>query len=622
MSHGTLVPVLAGDRLVGVFFHGRGRFDLAAPAAPADAVFRTNVKRASTYSPNASGGIGDGIESALIMASSGLEGLAGERPWLTGAIPPGFEEWFARHLERFRDDWTPRWMDLMPRAFVDPPAEPLVIIEIAASKHDLAFRRDAMRDHVETLAVMNRRRTWIDVPQLKNRRVADELATVPVGRTWLEPIPKRFMLRAVDLSLVNARELRAELTVRETFQALQPLAVLDLVLWSSRLGTVGAHAGFAEHPYTVERVSLADGQSLPFHHAHDALTVQLPRVLAAGEEVTVEFVITGDVLFRPGNDNYWELPTGSWFPRPAHLNMEFATYHAVVKTSKPFVAFSCGATVRRWDEGDLSCAEFRSERPLQFPVVLAGKYTTYGETRGGVTVRASSYGMANKAGATKLINIAFTLIEFYRPFLGEYPFPELDIIEINSYGYGQAPAGIVFLTKEAFQPLQDETSRLFSQGINARVAHEMAHAWWGHVVKMPSEEDQWISESLAEYFAAFAIGRLRREADFKKALADWRGSARFARGKGSVFLANRLSGEMSWEDRYGLLYAQGPLVLHALRLEIGDNASFTVTKSLLKNFEWRFGETRHFIGLTNFITKKDYTDWFDRYLFGTESPEG
>jgi hypothetical protein len=169
LSRGTLVPVLAAGRLVGVFFHGQGRFDLPAPAAPADAVFRTNVKRASSYSPNASGGIGDQIESALIMASSGLEGLAGERAWLTGSVPPGFEEWFARHLERLGNDRTPRWMDLMPRAFVEPPAEPLVMIEIAAARHDLAFRHDAMRDHVETLSVMNRRRSWIDVPQLKNR---------------------------------------------------------------------------------------------------------------------------------------------------------------------------------------------------------------------------------------------------------------------------------------------------------------------------------------------------------------------------------------------------------------------------------------------------------------------
>jgi hypothetical protein len=450
--------------------------------------------------------------------------------------------------------------------------------------------------------------------------VADELSTVPLGRTWLEPIPKRFLLRAVDLTLVNADALRAELTVRETFHALQPLTVLDLVLWSSGLGTVGASAAVAEHPYTVERVSLAGGQPVPFHHAHDALTVQLPRALAAGEEVTVEFVITGDVLFRPGNDNYWELPTDAWFPRPPHLNMEFATYHATVKVRKPFTAFSCGATVRRWDEGDLACAEFRSGRPLQFPVVLAGKYATCSETRAGVTVRASSYGMANKAGASKPIAIAFTLIEFYRPFLGEYPFPELDIIGINDYGFGQAPAGIVFLTKEAFQPLQDETSRLFSQGLNARIAHEVAHAWWGHVVKMPGEEDQWVSESLAEYFAAFAIGRLCREADFEKALSDWRGSARFARGKASVFLANHLSGEQAWEDRYGLLYAQGPLLLHALRQEVGDNAFFTMTKSFLRNFEWRFGETRHFVGLTNFVTKRDYTAWFDRYLFGTETP--
>ena len=41
----------------------------------------------------------------------------------------------------------------------------------------------------------------------------------------------------------------------------------------------------------------------------------------------------------------------------------------------------------------------------------------------------------------------------------------------------------------------------------------------------------------------------------------------------------------------------------------------------MKNFDFKIADTGHFIGLTNFVTKKDYTDFFNRYLLGTEWPK-
>ena len=50
---------------------------------------------------------------------------------------------------------------------------------------------------------------------------------------------------------------------------------------------------------------------------------------------------------------------------------------------------------------------------------------------------------------------------------------------------------MMFITKEAFDPLV-ETNQFFTQGINERFAHEIAHQYWGIVVKMPSHEEQWL----------------------------------------------------------------------------------------------------------------------------------
>ena len=135
-----------------------------------------------------------------------------------------------------------------------------------------------------------------------------------------------------------------------------------------------------------------------------------------------------------------------------------------------------------------------------------------------------------------------------------------------------------------------------------------------------AEEDQWLSEAVAEYYSAVAMGQLRNKSDFDKAVHDWKFGSASVKEKGTVYLANQLSGDKGWEDRIGLLYNKGPLVLDALRKEIGDELFFVVLKAFLKNFNFKCAEKRHFMGLTNFVTKKDYTPWFNQYLLGTAWP--
>lgn len=89
-------------------------------------------------------------------------------------------------------------------------------------------------------------------------------------------------------------------------------------------------------------------------------------------------------------------------------------------------------------------------------------------------------------------------IKFYEPWLGPFPFREFNIIEMNDLGWGQAPPGIMFITKEAFNPLINVESRLYSRGVNQRFVHEIAHQYWGIVVKMGHPQEQWLTESFSE----------------------------------------------------------------------------------------------------------------------------
>jgi aminopeptidase N len=72
--------------------------------------------------------------------------------------------------------------------------------------------------------------------------------------------------------------------------------------------------------------------------------------------------------------------------------------------------------------------------------------------------------------------------------------------------------------------------------------------------------------------------------------------------------------------RQDLLYWKGAYLLAALHKELGDETFLTFLKSYQKSFRWKFGSTRHVEGLLQFMTKKDWSPWFDKYYWGTAMP--
>lgn len=616
LESGGLTPVVVAGRVVGVYFRGSGRLRYVSTDPVEAAAYRTNVKRESDYRVDAQGAISDTFEEALVIVSAGAEALFGEASVPGGEASSGPIGSFAEHIERFAQDEGWGYQQLLPQAMAEPPARAVVVAEIVASQHDLSYVFDPLRDHDEYLSVMKKAESMDAC--FKKRRYPQLLSHQPIDRTWLAPAPHTTSLVAVDVSLVNPDGLRAEIDVHETFVALAPVRVLHVALANEAFGRKAV--GIVCNPFTLKAVSLADGTQLPFQRARGDLIVELPRLLGKGEKATLRFQIEGDILFRPAKLSYWAVAGTQFVPLPHWSNQAF-TYHAVVKVKAPFLPFSCGRTLRRWQEGGLECAEFREDQQIQGPVVLAGKYSTYSEERDGVTIRVSSYVVPDEKVKKKLANLLFGLLRFYRQYLGEFPYAELNLIEIESIGWGQAPPGIIFITREAFNPMEDFYARLYSEGINGRLAHELAHAWWGHVAMLGDDHDEWLSESAAEYISAYAVGQTWKNDAFDKAFSDWKSISAFCKDSASVFTANQLVGEAADEDRFGLLYGKGPLVLHALRKDIGDNAFFTILKSYLKSFPFQPASTKNFIDLTNFVTKKDNSEFFDRYLFGTEWPK-
>jgi hypothetical protein len=620
LASGSATRLLAGGDTVGFFFTGNGSFEYETTDTAELPVVNHNVKAVAHVKL-----VADAAHAVISDNFTEVLMVGGGVPWpeLAGSGAPAVADAFAAHEETFGrlDQVQSRSHFLALQKFSFPSAK-MIRAEFAGGRDKLLYIHDNEDESLSTVAPL---RTYTEDKRIQQRLFPSVLSQQPVGRDRATAVRPPFALTAVDYTLTADGD-NAKLEITETVTRVMPsTAVLDFDMNYERI----VRANVTPRKYNVRSVTDEQGRALPFDHDRDDLLVAADGI--AGQTFKLKFVIDGDFVVREGGDNAWQLGLGSaWMPLPPQWSGQSFTVHSVVKVKKPFIAFAPGTTVKRAEEGDFNVVENVLDKPVQFTTVQAGKYVVYEEKQGERTIRVATYGLRNDRAAKQLTNLAFGIIDELEIFLGPFPYNELNIIQMNEYGYGQAPPGTMYITNEAFNPTKssdDEEAvsaeQLFSKDINKRFAHELSHQYWGYVVRMPSAEEQWLSESFAEYSAAIVLKRLRGDAVYNRLVSTWKGRAKDGVSVAPIPYANRIEGDymMSFMARNALLYAKGPYLLYTLHKEVGDNVFLTFLKSYTKSFNFKYGTTKDVAGLLGFITKKDYKPFFEQYYWGTAMPQ-
>ena len=613
---GSVAPVMVNDTVRGFFADGEGAYRLKTsdPAEAKLVPFQSKkLDRKATKQSDGSVVVEDRFDSILLLVSgASLPDLArfevaGGAADLAGA--------FNRHREKFANaEWASN-AHLLAMRDVTSATTPVAIAEMSG-REATGWILDTVESKRESLIAFVA--TGSAHSAIRKLMIPVRISEQPVGVSRSEFVQPLILLVDVDYRLVDEAK-AAKLTVTETIVP-RRLATSAFRL-NLRSGYWDDDLRF--HPLKVSSVKDENGANLKFDFRENSIIVDAGRTLPVGEPFAVRFEIEGDFLIHPNGDSFWSLNAEPWFPQP-DLNGQFYTVHSVVSVRKPWVAFSQGTTVARKAEGEFNTVESVVDKPIQFAIAHAGKYTTYEEQFDDLKIRVSTYATSNERAAKQLAKFASQIIKFYQPWLGPFPFKEFDIIEVNDLGMGQAPAATLFITKEAFNPLINEENRLYSEGVNQRFAHEIAHQYFGHVVKMGSEEEQWITEGFAEYVSALVEKQITGKGGYDKLVSDWRLEAKRAGEFAPIVLANRIYFPSDWIEtrrhRNGLLYSKGAWLLSTLHKELGDEKFFLVLRNVTGQYGGRFITTKNIVDVMKRVTGKDYSSTFDKVVWGTEMP--
>lgn len=412
------------------------------------------------------------------------------------------------------------------------------------------------------------------------------------------------------------------------FDAVHYDLVLEYDVEGNRLaGTATIHCvaneeltelGLDLHGLDVSK-ALLDGHSVKHRVRRGKVTLRPAYPIPEGEGFTVRLRYAGHPkplrTRRLGTAGWEELTDGSivagqphgapsWFPcndRPSNK----ATYEITVSAPNGYRVVANGSLAKKRRRSGSVSWRFEQDEPMA--TYLATVHVGHYEVR---SMRAS-VPMSVVLPQRLVRRYADTfgrqpeMVETFTRLFGPYPFPSYTVVitdddlEIPLEAQGLSTFGA-----NSVKPGWD-SERL--------VAHELSHQWFGNSLTLEHWKDIWLHEGFACYAEWLWSEQSGGRPAHKHAVEH---HARLASLAQDLVLSDP-GPDLMFDDR---VYKRGALLLHALRLTLGDETFFDVLQTWTLRHTHSTVTTEAFVQHAGAATETDLTELFDSWLTLEELP--
>jgi aminopeptidase N len=351
------------------------------------------------------------------------------------------------------------------------------------------------------------------------------------------------------------------------------------------------------------------------------LTVQPRPKLKAGQQVQVvveyegtttrptdiEDALYGWVTTRDGAMVVSE-PEGSmtWYPVSDHQT-DKATYSFAITVPEGKVAVANGVpdgepvtesgwTTWYWDAPDQQASYLTTASVGDFELRTS-------ETSGGLPIiDAVDTKLTTNQRNTTNASLALQplMIDFLESRFGPYPFNSFgSIVDNDSVGYA----------------LETQTRPVYSGSASqGTVLHELAHQWFGNAVSPERWQDIWLNEGWATY-ATWLWTEHRGGISAQQAYNNW-----YAPARTTAYWSLQIGdpGELGLFATQ--VYNRGAATLHALRVEVGDDAFFAGTRLWLERYNDSAATAEEFQAVYEEVSGEDLDAFFQTWLYDQVKP--
>ena len=375
--------------------------------------------------------------------------------------------------------------------------------------------------------------------------------------------------------------------------------------------------------FAIEKITV-NGESADYSRKGQELTVMPLKPLMKGRSfmVVVQYngspqemqsvalpVQTGWVIVDGGSYVMSE-PDGSanFYPVNDHP-LDKATYTFRVTVPDPLEVSTNGVLIETLDNGDTTTFTFEARDPMASYLATINIDEFDIETMqsgNGIPIR-NYYSTGLSADVRKPFARQGEMLDYFSEIFGQYPF------EVY---------GSMLMDTDFGSALENQTMSIYGidmidledvEGTELTVAHELSHQWFGDSVSVADWSDIWLNEGFATYSEGLWIDHLQG----REALDEWVRS----QYSDAVESSYPPPGNPPADDLFnGGVYVRGGLTLHALRLEVGDEAFFKILPDYFKRYKDGNAATDDFIAMAEEVSGKELTDFFDSWLYSEQIP--
>jgi hypothetical protein len=223
-----------------------------------------------------------------------------------------------------------------------------------------------------------------------------------------------------------------------------------------------------------------------------------------------------------------------------------------------------------------------------------------------------------------IVATAADVLRLYATTVGDVPYDSMTIAMVEDERPGGHSPGYFAVLNNPL-PVTPFVFRndpaVFTSFPEFYIAHEIAHQWWGQAVGWKNYHEQWLSEGLAQYFAALYARERRGEQTFREVLKQFRRWAMDQSDQGAVYLGYRL-GHIKGDSRVfrALVYNKGASVLHMLRRTIGDEKFFRGLRRYYADNRFKKAGTEDLQRAMEAESGRSLERFFERWIFQSGLP--
>ena len=415
-----------------------------------------------------------------------------------------------------------------------------------------------------------------------------------------------------DLSY-SVRRYDLDLAYRQATNHLRGVAVVDAVI---------AHATssitFDLYAMRVSGVVVTGATLKSWVHRRGRLTVRFARTLVAGSAVRVTIRYAGTPRLIPGPDGQvgWEeltdgalvaaQPYGapSWFPcndRPS----DKATYRITVRASSAYAVVANGVLTSRQVGGSTTTWEYVVDQPMAtyLATVQLGRYVS--RVLPGATPITLVYPPLRQAAVAAAFARQSEMLDLFVRLFGPYPFEGYTVVVTDD------PLEIPV---EA-QTLSTFGSNYLRQDWDAErlIAHELSHQWFGNSLTVERWRDIWLHEGFACYAEWLWSESSGGQSAAWHARVHWNRLNQLPQD----LILGAPEADRLFDDR---VYKRGALLLHTLRVSVGDMAFFGLLREWTSRHRYGSVTTEQFIDLAAAMWGSDVVPIIDAWLRHPELP--